>query len=905
MPLRNALTDTAGPDTPGKRTRMRAGEAPYPSKALAVLDIHRRDRLLEVVAAAAQELLRSSDLAVSLPKVLECIGQATDADRVHIFLIEATGEKGRIVDHYVWAAPGIATPPGFKNALGLMADVGLHSWVPQLERGETIIGNVRDFEPAARAMFERGGVKSVLCVPLFADGKWQGHIGFDDCRSEREWSKAEIDTVKTVAELAGAAVARANQLKQLDDANRIIENGATILYRLGLEPPFPLTFVSQNISRYGYQADEMIAHPEHWGKIIDPADLSVMVADIRAISEGKMDSNQKEFRVRKSDGSIVWFDGQGRAMRDAAGRLIAVEGILTDITDRKRIDSALSFSNILLSTALESSPDAILIVDANTRIIKFNQHFIEMWEISPEVAQAGDDEPVLHTVTSRMKDEGAFIARVVELYRHPEIRSYEQLDTKDGRCIERHSGSLYDNDRKYLGRVWFFRDITEKKRAAEEIAKLARTDALTGLANRAAFLDRLNLEFARAKRGVNQFAVHYLDLDHFKDVNDTLGHPMGDKLLCAVADRLKTCVRDTDMVARFGGDEFAVLQDDISDAASIEALAAKLAEVIAAPYAIEDSQVQTTASIGIVPYRGDISGVDVMMMKADLALYRAKNEGRNQFRFHIAELDEKTRERMIIGEELRHAIVRNEFELYYQPQVEIKSGRIIGLEALIRWNHPKRGLILPSAFIPIAETTGSIVSIGEWVIEHACEQVKAWNDVGIAPPTVAVNLSGAQFKLASQIDKIITDSLARNNIAAKQLELELTESVLLETTQRHSDAFNRLRKIGVRLAIDDFGTGYSSLSYLRTFRVSRLKIDQQFVGSVTTNADDAAIVRAVIGLAHELGIDVVAEGVETAAQRDFLISTNCKYAQGYFFGRPVAAAAATLLLQRNLQSTIS
>jgi len=706
-----------------------------------------------------------------------------------------------------------------------------------------------------------------------------------------------------LAELVGAAVASAAHLAILADANRIIESTATILYRVGPHFPFPLTFLSQNVSRYGYQADELLAHPERWPQLIDAADLASVIANTQKISEGNAEQIRAEFRLHRPDGSTVIFDNLGSAVRDAEGQLIAIEGILNDVTERRRIDDELSFTNILLSTALESSPDAILVVDASNRIVKFNQHFIEMWEIAPEVVHAGNDEPVLRTVTSRMKDEGAFIARVIELYRHPEIQSYEQLDTKDGRCIERHSGSLYDKDRNYLGRVWFFRDITEKKRAAEEIAKLAGTDALTGLANRAAFLDRLNLEFARAKRGVNQFAVHYLDLDHFKDVNDTLGHPMGDKLLCAVADRLKSCVRDTDMVARFGGDEFAVLQDDISDAASIEALAAKLAEVIAAPYAIEDSQVQTTASIGIVPFRGDISGVDVMMMKADLALYRAKNEGRNQFRFHIAELDEQTRERMIIGEELRHAIARNEFELYYQPQVEIKSGRIIGLEALIRWNHPKRGMVLPGAFISIAETTGSIVAIGEWVIEHACEQIKAWNDVGIAPPTVAVNLSGAQFKLASQIDKIIADSLARNNIAAKQLELELTESVLLETTQRHSDAFNRLRKIGVRLAIDDFGTGYSSLNYIRSFRVSRLKIDQQFVASVTTNADDAAIVRAVIGLAHELGIEVVAEGVETAAQREFLISANCKFAQGYLFGKPVAAAAATHLLQANLRSS--
>jgi EAL domain-containing protein (putative c-di-GMP-specific phosphodiesterase class I) len=256
---------------------------------------------------------------------------------------------------------------------------------------------------------------------------------------------------------------------------------------------------------------------------------------------------------------------------------------------------------------------------------------------------------------------------------------------------------------------------------------------------------------------------------------------------------------------------------------------------------------------------------------------------------------------MIIGEELRHAIERGEFELYYQPQAEVKSGSMVGLEALIRWNHPKRGLMLPAAFIPIAETTGSIVPIGEWVIEHTCRQIKAWNDLAIAPPTVAINLSGAQFKLASQLDQIVSENLTRYNVAPERLELELTESVLIETTQRHGEAFKRLRKIGVRLAIDDFGTGYSSLDYLRSFRVSRLKIDQRFISDVTTSADDAAIVRATIGLAHELGIEVIAEGVETAGQRDFLIAAGCKLAQGYYFGKPMPAAAASELLRQTFQ----
>ena len=281
--------------------------------------------------------------------------------------------------------------------------------------------------------------------------------------------------------------------------------------------------------------------------------------------------------------------------------------------------------------------------------------------------------------------------------------------------------------------------------------------------------------------------MHYLDLDHFKDVNDTLGHPVGDQLLCAVAERLAACVRETDMVARFGGDEFAVLQDDVDGSGAIERLAGKIGAVIDAPYDLGDNQVRTSASIGIVPYRPDIANADVMMVKADLALYRAKSDGRNRFRMHIDALDDETRERVSIGEDLRHAVERNELELYYQPQIDMVTGGIVGLEALLRWNHPKRGRLLPDAFISIAETTGSITTIGDWVVGEACRQIAHWRADGLVPPLVAVNLSGAQFKLAAQLDRVVIDNLARFMVAPDDLELELTESVLLETTQRHGE----------------------------------------------------------------------------------------------------------------------
>jgi diguanylate cyclase (GGDEF)-like protein/PAS domain S-box-containing protein len=746
-------------------------------RSVAALASYRRDVILEAVAASAKELLRSHDLTQSLPKVIEQIGKAAGVDRVHLLQIDPAApiEQGQILKHRLWSAPGISTPRKFGDGSGVaMAEVGLKSWVPRLAHGETIVGPVRSFEDSVRRFFKMGGLKSTVCVPILVDDGWWGFIGFDDCRIERGWSSTEIDTLETLAELIGAAVARAQHLKVLSDANRIIENSPTILYRFGPREPFPLVYLSQNVRRYGYSADELLATPNHWSTLIEREDLPAVVAKIKAIASGKTKHARIEYRLKKRDGSIAWFIGEGRALRDNHGRLVAIEGLATD--------------------------------------------------------------------------------------------------------------------------------ITEEKRAAEKIEALARTDTLTGLANRAAFLDRLNLEFARARRdGGSSFAVLYLDLDHFKDVNDTLGHPIGDELLQAVAERIKACVRETDMVARFGGDEFAVLQDNLIDLGNIEQLATKIGTALAKPFTIGGNHVHTTVSIGIVPYRDDIDSTEAMMAKADLALYRAKDEGRNKFRFHVAALDQEVRERVAIGDDLRLALERGEFELHYQPQVDVSSGRVVGLEALIRWNHPTRGMLLPDAFIPIAETTGSIVAIGQWVIERTCHQIRNWRDRKIATPVVAVNLSAAQFKLASDLDQTVAASLTRYDIAPDRMELELTESVLMETTQKYSEAFTRLRQIGVRLVIDDFGTGYSSLDYLRSFHVSRLKIDRRFISDVTTNVDDATIVRAIISLADALGIGVVAEGVETAVQREFLMTAGCRFAQGHYFSHPLPVDRATELLQRNLQ----
>jgi diguanylate cyclase len=434
--------------------------------------------------------------------------------------------------------------------------------------------------------------------------------------------------------------------------------------------------------------------------------------------------------------------------------------------------------------------------------------------------------------------------------------------------------------------------------ANSKIMQLAQTDNLTNLANRRAFIKRLTMAFTATWRGAPPFAVLYLDIDDFKDVNDTLGHAMGDRLLREVVERLKQAVRPDDLVARFGGDEFAILMTEVTDPTEAGTLAAQIGKSLAVPFVIDDHRVRITSSIGIALYSPDVAGPEAMMMQADLALYGAKDEGRNCYRFHSRNLDQQVHERVRVADELRLAPDRGELELYYQPQVELATGRIVGLEALIGWNHATRGLLAPAAFVPIAERTGAILQLGNWVIEDACRQLKAWHAEGIAPQVLSVNVSGVQLKGASsELEREIQSSLSRWGISPGNLELELTESVLMEVTQKYSNTLNNLRQLGTRIAIDDFGTGYSSLKYLTTYPVNRLKLAQEFVFRVTIDYRNAAVVRAAIRLAHELGLDVIAEGVETEAQMRFLIGAGCEQAQGYYFSRPVQVHRVTQMLR--------
>jgi len=437
---------------------------------------------------------------------------------------------------------------------------------------------------------------------------------------------------------------------------------------------------------------------------------------------------------------------------------------------------------------------------------------------------------------------------------------------------------------------------------SKSIALLARTDGLTGLANRATFIERLYQAFAAARRGASRFAVLYIDLDHFKDVNDTLGHSAGDLLLISVAGHLKRNCRESDLVARLGGDEFAILQTEVSDVSGATALASKIHGVLGTPYQLGDSKLFLSASIGISLFTDATAGPDEMLAKADLALYRAKEDGRDQYRFHSDDLDQEMRERVTLTGDLIQALEKNELELYYQPQVELFTGRITGMEALIRWNHPKRGLLMPADFIPIIEKSDAIVALGQWVLDHACEQMSSWRNAGIAPVILAVNLSLGQLRTGDELIQFVTATLMKWGLTPKDLELDVTETMLAYATWAYIDVLERLQQLGVMIAIDDFGTQYSSLDYLKHYRVSRLKIPRAMItAAAQQDQRNAAMVRAIIGLARELDIEVMAQGVENEAQRDLLTAApSTTKVQGFYYSAPVPASGATQLLRQRL-----
>ena len=551
----------------------------------------------------------------------------------------------------------------------------------------------------------------------------------------------------------------------------------------------------------------------------------------------------------------------------------------------------LSSQNLRFDAALTNMSQGLLMLDAGARLVLFNARFAEIYGLPHDRVVPGMTMPELMALAFAATgieeaNPGDTLAQQEKAFADPEGGSYVQ-HLSDGRSIASSFRPMPNG-----GIVLTFEDITQQLIAEEKIRYLAQYDALTDMPNRASFHDQMGVVMQQLRRG-ESVGVLSMDLDHFKAVNDTLGHPVGDLLLQAVARRMQSCLRDEDIAARLGGDEFAILQIPAGEPSDTSALATRIIEVVGAPYDLDNHRVMVGVSIGIVIATEDDCDPDSLMKNSDLALYRAKADGGSVYRFFEADMDALMQARRVIELDLRKAISNgDEFELFYQPIVDIKTGKVTSCEALLRWNCPGRGLLMPADFFPVAEATGLIVPIGAWVLQQACFEAAQWPEA----ITIAVNLSPAQFK-SKVLVSTVESALETSGLPGSRLVLEITELVLAEKIEDIFAVLHQLRDLGIRIAMDDFGTGYSSLGYLRSFPFSTIKIDQSFIRDLPGREDSVAIVRAVVGLSSSLGIETIAEGVETEEQLASVTSEGCTRSQGYLFSKPLPYTGVEELLR--------
>lgn len=635
---------------------------------------------------------------------------------------------------------------------------------------------------------------------------------------------------------------------------------------------------------FGYTEEEVLGHH-----------ILFLYADEQEEDElfnAFLENGAREFEVRrrKKSGEVFWASITLSLVRNEAGKPTGIIGYLVDITERLSTAERLR----LHAKIFEHNSEAVLVTDAQWRILSTNRAFttITGWQESdvlgklPTMIEPVERDPQLKAEVETALDSasGTWQGELWDRRRGDELfPAWVSLSAVRG-----PRGELSH-------RFMVFSDITERKEAERQIYRLAYYDALTGLPNRSLLFSLLEQALAEAHRGRLHGALLFLDLNRFKNVNDSFGHHAADTLLREVAQRLTTALRREDVVARLGGDEFVIALFDIKEREHAGIVAQKLLDALGAPIQVGAHEVMISASIGIAIFPEDGRDSETLIRHADVAMYRAKQSGSHGFLFYSQEMNLRSLERLKMEGGLKRALEREEFTLFYQPQLDLTSGRIVGAEALLRWRHPERGMVGPGEFIAIAEETGLIIPIGEWVLDAACAQARLWRDAGI-PVRVAVNLSSRQFRptLPEQIARF----LGHHGISGDLLELEITESILMHNGEQAVSLVERLREAGILLSLDDFGTGYSSLAYLKRFPVDNLKIDQSFIAGLPEDGSDAAIVRAIIGIARNLGRCVIAEGVETEAQQAFLRDAGCDEIQGFLFSRPLPAPEFGQLLAR-------
>ena len=639
---------------------------------------------------------------------------------------------------------------------------------------------------------------------------------------------------------------------------------------------------------FGYSSEEVTQQTTRF-LYVDPDDYEEQ-GKLRYNMDVASDSDAYEILYRRKDGGTFWGEARGTAVTNEQGERIGFTVAIRDITTRKQLIHDLYLEKEQWFVTLKSIGDAVITTDENARVTYMNPLAEELtgWKteesrgvpidypfrIVNEYTRASVDNPV-----ERALRQGVIVG----------LANHTLLLRRDGRefSIEDSAAPIRDDDEKVCGCVIVFRDVTEKRRLEQRVTYQANYDALTDLPNRHLFQDRLSQSIAQGYRSGHLVALLYLDVDHFKNINDRLGHPFGDRILVELGRRFKTTIRETDTIARIGGDEFAVILRDLSDRTEALALGRRLMHEAALPLQVSGSRADLTVSIGVALYPDDGTDATALVRNADIALYQVKKTGRNSLQFFSKKMNRVVQKQLKIESELREGLDRNQFFLLYQPIVNLEHSRAVGVEALVRWKH--RGKIrVPDEFIPVAEEMGLIVPLGEWILRTALRQVRSWIDQGLPLVRLTVNVAVKQLHSDGFVD-FLESLLRENRLDPALLEIEITERTLMFQDHHTLETLGRIRDQGISISIDDFGTGYSSLNYIRNFPVDTLKIDRAFLADMFDNHYDQAIIRAILSMAQSLSINVVAEGVEREEQARFLRNNGCFLAQGYFYSHPVPA----------------
>jgi diguanylate cyclase (GGDEF)-like protein/PAS domain S-box-containing protein len=762
-----------------------------------------------------------------------------------------------------------------------------------------------------RSILKAQGIRSLLIVPMGFVEHQTAFIGFENVREASEWRPEDIGLLRVIAQLMGDAIGRQRSQNALEQSpqyqntnlekdkryNRLIEALPAIFYRYSQRKG--ASYWSPQVEDIlGFSQQDLLERPFLWHEAIHPDDLSMVDRAIADFEVGK--AINLSYRIRNIDGAWHWFNDRSIGRLDVEGD-VAIEGIAFDITVQKSMEESLRESEQRYRGVVEDTPVLICRFLPGGEITFVNKAYCQYFEKTAEELVGSNFLTLIPD-----KDRKNVMRNINALTINASTQSHDhRVVTREGiiRWQRWTNRALFDHEGHAIAFQAIGDDITERKRIEALVEYQATYDALTDLPNRRLLLDRLAQALVHCRRRGYKGALLFLDIDRFKDINDSLGHLVGDELLREVSRRLNEKLREGDTSARLGGDEFVILLPEVGDtpekaAQHAQLIAEKIQTALSSVFTIHNHEMQLTVSIGITMFPMDNDTADDIVRQADTAMYRAKKEGRNTIRFFLPRMQLAAEERLRMQNDLRQALVHGELHLHFQPQVDI-SGNILGAEALLRWTHPERGNIAPVHFIPVAEETGQILAIGKWVLSSALSQLKDWTHNFAESPIhkLAINVSPRQFRASDfvlQIERVLGETGADPN----QLTLELTENIFIENLEDTVQKMEALRRLGVRFSIDDFGIGYSSLAYLKRLPVDEIKIDRSFISDIITDPSDANLVETIINMAEHLGLGVVAEGVETEEQLEFLREKGCRLFQGYHFSRPRPAEDFEALIRK-------